>query len=103
MGGGDGHGYYRDLRFRVTSGRGDWDETAKFEDRYAPMQTTAGVPRRSITYIRDKYEDIVDAFAADGVVGVDGQLTYVLMPGARCTRDEFAMIHFFVVEWFYYG
>lgn len=67
------------------------------------MVTTAGVPHGSITYLRDTYDDIVDTFEEDGIVGVDDQLTYVLLPGADCSKDEFAMIHFFVVEWFYYG
>ena len=101
----DGHGYHHDLRFRVTASRGDWEVKAKFADRHAPMivhPPWVGVPRDAIADIRERYEDTVDTFDFDGVVEMRG-VTYVLMPEADCSKDEFAMTLFFVEEWFYYG
>lgn len=37
------------------------------------------------------------------MVEIDGQLTYTLVTGAACSTDEFALILFFVDEWFFYG
>ncbi len=100
----DGHGYHRDLRFRVTASRGDGEVKAKFADRHAPMVVPpgVGVPHDSIDTLRDRYDDAVDTFDSDGVVEMRG-VTYVLMPEADCSKDEFAMALFFVEEWFYYG
>ncbi len=77
--------------------------TARFENRHAPLQTDVGVPHDSLDEIRDRFDDEVDAFDKDGVVQIDDQLTYVILPEADCSKDEFALIHFFVVEWFFYG
>ena len=77
--------------------------TARFENRHAPMQTDVGVPHDSLDGIRERFDEEVDAFDKDGVVHIDDQLTYVILPDADCSKDEFALIHFFVVEWFFYG
>lgn len=75
---------------------------AKFASRDSPLNAK-GVPHDTLNEIREEYEDEVEAFDDDGVVQVDDQLTYVILPESECSKDEFAMIHFFIFEWFYYG
>lgn len=80
---------------------------AYFERRYWPLETSVSVPNDTLNEIRQRYQTSVTIFATQGVVSPDNlegfPVFYALLPGAECTRDEFAMIEFFVDEWLYYG
>jgi hypothetical protein len=92
-----------ELDFTVFDESTDLTVHAHFDDRDSPLETDAGVPDSSLVEIRERYESDVDTFAASGVVEIDSQLTYTLLPDANCTKDEFALILFLVDEWFYFG
>lgn len=83
----------------------DLDETidAQFDSRNSPLETDVSVPDDTLNQIRARYRSSITTFETADVVEVDDQLTYTLLPGADCTRDEFALIRFFVDEWLYFG
>lgn len=89
--------------FVVTNEAYDETVTAKFAGADAKIQTDVGVPDWTLNQIRECYDDVTEDFAEFGWVQIGSHPSYALMPKAKCSRDEFAMILFFVDEWFYYG
>lgn len=89
--------------FHVTNMAYDETIKAKFAGADGKIQTDVGVPHWTLNQIRECYEDVTAEFAEFGWVKIGTHPTYTLMPGAKCSTDEFAMIVFFVDEWFYYG
>ena len=92
-----------DLSFIVDDNFGLGEVTADFASRDSPLVSDASVPDQSLNEIRERFEDETATFDEFGVVQIGSQLTYFILPKARCTEDEFALIHFFVEEWFYFG
>lgn len=87
----------------VDEGMDDYTIDAHFDGRNQPLETRVSVPDDSLNEIRMRYQSMVTEFDTTGMAYDGYQLTYTLQPGAECSRDEFAMIHFFVIEWLYFG
>lgn len=86
----------------VDEGKSDTIE-AHFDGRDQPLETRVGVPDDSLNDIVMRYQSMATEFATTGMAYDGYQLTYTLLPGAQCSEDEFVMIHFFVIEWLYFG
>jgi hypothetical protein len=92
-----------ELFFSVYDEDKDMMIEAQFDGRNSPIETDANVPPSTLNEIRRRFKPYVKTLAASGEVLIDHQLQYTLLPGAECSRDEFALILFFVEEWLYFG
>lgn len=92
-----------ELSFIVDDNFGLGEVRATFASRDAPMVSDVCVPDRTLNEICEDHRVDTKIFNERGVVLVGSQLTYYMLPNAGCSEDEFALILFFVNEWFYFG
>lgn len=92
-----------DLSFIVDDNFGLGAVSASFASRDSPLVSDVCVPDQTLNEICEGHKVNTKIFSERGEVVVGGQLTYYMLPDAGCSEDEFALILFFVNEWFYFG